>query len=223
MSFGEYVNSKFHSLLHLLSDLILINVLWFLVSALGLFVFTIAPATIGMYTVTYSRIMGYDSSIFRGFFRVFKREFWKSQRVFISFLLIGTIIAVDVYYFYMSFTADQSFFHAFGLFVSVILVLLYLLSLIHIGPVYLHFPGLSTFQLVKYALLFSVGFLFHSFLIIIIIALSLALIFCFPNLFTLIPTILVSLNVYLALYIVKGRYLRLIKNPDSLLIAVLRE
>ncbi|MDI9421929.1 MAG: YesL family protein [Bacillota bacterium] len=206
MSFDADRSGNLRTLLEFLAQLILVNLLWFFVSALGLGIFTLAPATIAMYTLLYRHMRGSAAPTVQGFFGVLKREYWKSQKVFFSVILAGSVLAVDLHYFYVSYLQQPSLLHGCGLFVSLFLVTVYCLSLTQIGPVCIYFPDLSALRTLKYAVLFSLGFLFHSLLIVLLLALSLALILFFPRLWVLVPTILMALNTYLSLLLVHGKY-----------------
>lgn len=212
MEFENYINSKFYAFFEFVSKLIVINLLWFFTSLLGLFVFTIVPATVTSYILIHAHIKGQDFPTSKSFFKVFFSIYWKSQKVALLLLLAGAILVLDIVFFYQRIIANPSMFLMVGLMTSFIIGLMYLFTLIHLGPVFLYFEDLSVLQTLKYAFLFGVGFLFRSAFILLISVATFVIVMMKPILVPLVPTILIAILIYFSLRIVSSRYERLTIN-----------
>lgn len=119
-----------------LLKLVYLNVLWFLLMTLGLGIFGISPATIAMFTVTRKWIMGdADIPVFKTFWKTYKTEFIKGNMLGFLFTVVGFILYVDLMF---VFTIEHSF-ADYLLFPLIMMSLVYVLILLYVLPVYVHY------------------------------------------------------------------------------------
>ena len=155
MSFFEkYTSSKFFTFFELLYYLIILNILWLFTSFLGFIILTIFPASIAVYLFILHRKEVRDFKFFRTFFTIIKREYIKSQKVFIILFFIGLVLISNLMFYYNNLEVLTTL-HFIGLMMTLLMGLAYLLTWIHIIPVYIFFPELKALQMIKYALLLA--------------------------------------------------------------------
>jgi len=87
--------SPFHRFMTLVSNLILLNVLWILTS---LPVFTVGASLSALYSVTIKYVYKEDDSAIRAYFRAFKQNFKQATAIWIPHLLIGLALGAGLYY-----------------------------------------------------------------------------------------------------------------------------
>lgn len=80
--------------LNRLTDLILLNMLWFLCC---LPIFTIGASTCALYEVTMRYALFEEPPIVRTFFEAFKHSFKKATLLFLAFLAAGLFLALDLW------------------------------------------------------------------------------------------------------------------------------
>ncbi|OXS79132.1 YesL family protein [Domibacillus enclensis] len=145
--------SKFYSLLEWIMWLAYLNLLWMGGLAAGLFVLGLFPATVSMFAVIRG-LLKRDSSenkIFHTFVSMYKKEFVKSN-------LIGFIVAAMGLVLYLDFLFIQNMSGVvyYILFTGLIFIsLVYVISLLYIVPVYVHYD-LSFFQYFRHAVLIGI-------------------------------------------------------------------
>ncbi|KHF40530.1 membrane protein [Halalkalibacter okhensis] len=129
-----------------------INLLWILFTALGLVFFGIMPATVSMFTIIRKWFKGEtDTPIFKLFFATYKKEFMKSNLLFIFLFAIAYILYIDFQLLSQMGGIIQLILNA----ILIIVVFAYLIMLAYIIPVYVHYD-LKFFQYMKHALLIGV-------------------------------------------------------------------
>src|SRR5690625_2503870 len=85
-----------------IAKIVYINLLWIVFTLAGLIVFGIFPSTIAL-LVCFKKWLSKnvdenDFPIFKTFFRIYKDEFLKSNRMGILFIIIGFILYIDIAY-----------------------------------------------------------------------------------------------------------------------------
>ncbi|MFU8785650.1 MAG: DUF624 domain-containing protein [Candidatus Izemoplasmataceae bacterium] len=210
--FDRYTNSKFYSFFELLYFLIILNILWLLTSFVGFVVFTLFPATIAVYLFILHRKDERDFKFIRTFLIIIKREYIKSQKLFLVILLMGFIITSNLIFYYNN-LEFLSMLHFIGLVMTLLIGIAYLLTIIHIIPVYIFFHELKTLPMIKYAFLMSFAYLFRSlaslgfFIGLILLSLLVQPIFVFGFISILLLTFCV---------IIEDKYIRLLKGKDRI-------
>jgi uncharacterized membrane protein YesL len=216
MDFERYANSKLYAIFDFIYKLMFINILWFLLSLFGLFILTLAPATIAMYLLINSMINRQEFPIFRSFIKIFKREFFKSQKILGIILLLGLIIYFDISFFYQGILEIGNLFHWFGFWFSVVLILFYSFTLVHLLPIYIYFPHLNASKIVKYAFLMSMSLPIQTITVILINVIIFGIIYFIPSFISFIPILAFAVIAYLSLNVFKAKYVVLAKDSQPL-------
>src|SRR5699024_6696995 len=116
--------------------LIYANLLWMFFTILGIGVFGIMPATVGLFTLLRQWIIGNKAvPAFKTYWHSFRQEFIKTNLFGIIFLAIGYILRIDIIFFK---TSSHLIFQIL-LVVMFCLGLLYFITLLNFFPVYVHF------------------------------------------------------------------------------------
>lgn len=77
-------------------DVLIVNILWVVCS---IPIFTIGASTTAMYYVTLRLARDDDGYTVRSFFKSFKENFKQATIIWLIFLLVGSLLAFDLYYF----------------------------------------------------------------------------------------------------------------------------
>lgn len=145
--------SKFYSLLEWIMWLAYLNLLWMGGLAAGLFVLGLFPATVSMFAVIRG-LLKRDSSenrIFQTFVSTYKKEFVKSNLIGLTVAAMGFVLYLD-----FLFIQNMSGVVYYILFTGLIFIsLVYVISLLYIVPVYVHYD-LSFFQYFRHAVLIGI-------------------------------------------------------------------
>ena len=88
-------DGPFFSVLNRLSDLVILNLLWFLCC---LPVVTIGASTTALYYVTMKIVNDEDAYVAKNFFKSFKENFFQSTIIWIIMVALGVFIYFDFYY-----------------------------------------------------------------------------------------------------------------------------
>ncbi|WP_256941198.1 YesL family protein [Bacillus sp. EAC] len=120
-----------------------VNLLWFLFSIAGLIIFGIFPATVALFTIVRKWIQKEtDFPIWQTFLSVYLNEFKNSNRLGLILISCGTFLVFDAFFI-------QTLEGAFQLVLQVPLLIIsavYLMVLLYIFPVYVHYE----FKLIEY-------------------------------------------------------------------------
>ncbi|GAE33949.1 YesL family protein [Halalkalibacter akibai] len=192
-----------------------LNVLWIAFTLLGLIVLGFMPATAAMFSVLRKWFRGeQDIRLFSTYWQYYKQEFLKINGIGLTLLLIGAILYVDMF-FLVSFSHWVS---TILLFILGVISFCYVIVLIHIFPVYVHFR-LSFFHYFKYALMIGLYQPFRTFLLVIGTVLITYLLFSYPG--TLLLFSGSSVSAYIMWLSLKGydkiahRYGKLLDNTKD--------
>lgn len=218
LDFEKYTNSKLYVVFEFLYKIIFINIFWFVTTVFGLGIFTFMPAVITGYILIASVQHEREFPIFKAFFTIFKKVYIKSQKLFISLGILGVILVFNINFFYQSFLINPSFFHSIGLLLTVVFFIGYIFTCLYTPLIAIHFPRLSVKDTIKLSLLTSVGMLFHTILMIVIIIGLVFLMLSFPAFFPLLPIGAFSLTAYFFLLITRGKFYKMTKGKQPLLV-----
>lgn len=135
-----------------------LNILWIGFTMLGFVVLGIFPATVAMFTIARKFYQGEaDLPIFQQFWKTYKKEFVKTNLFGYTLVIIGAILAFDIYFFYqLEGLVSQILFYVF-----IALTFNFVVMLFYIFPVYVHYD-LKFFQNIKYALIIGMSNPFHT-------------------------------------------------------------
>jgi len=155
-----------------------VNLLWFLFSIAGLIIFGIFPATVALFTIVRKWLLKEtDFPIWQTFLSVYLNEFKNSNRLGLILILCGTFLVFDAFFI-------QTLEGAFQLVLQVPLLIIsaiYLMVLLYIFPVYVHYE----FKLIEYlknAFFLSIYHFHMSLLMLISVAAILFLLLYQPGL-----------------------------------------
>lgn len=216
MDFEKFINSKIYAIFDKIYRFIMINILWFLFSLFGLGIFTFMPATHAVFVMHNSMIQDKDAPILKSFWTIFKKDYWKNQKLFIIFLIIGVILFLDVKLYFHLLTENSTFFMTVGFWISCMFVLLYLITFIHVFMLNLYFPDLSTFKKIKNAFIFAIIMPFRSLFVLIISVASIIFVIWYQFLVPLIFFALASILAYITIKVMKPKYNKLLKERKSI-------
>lgn len=119
-----------------ITRLVYLNILWGLFMILGFIIFGFFPATIAMFAVVRKWIMGdTEIPVFTTFWSIYKKEFWKSNLLGLIFYISAYVIYID-YLFLQGTMSGVSKIISFPL---LIVTLLYLLMLLYVFPIFVHY------------------------------------------------------------------------------------
>ncbi|KQB94496.1 putative membrane protein [Geobacillus sp. PA-3] len=125
-----------YRLMDWISKMALLNILWIVFTALGLFVFGFFPATIAMFAVVRKWIyVGDDVPAVKVFWSSYKREFLKSNLLGLAVFAIGGVLYIDFLFVRHALTGPISLLYA----PLMILMLIFLFMLFYIPPIFVHY------------------------------------------------------------------------------------
>jgi len=139
-----------------------LNVLWLLFSVVGLIIFGFFPATVAMFSIVRRSILKENVPIFHTFWTVYKREFIKSN-------LLGLILSIIAYIFYVDLIFLKSTSGLIQLLYAPMLVMsfIYILMLLYVFPVYVQYD-IKVLQVIKNSFLIMVLYPFFTIIMIIV-------------------------------------------------------
>ncbi|OYD08457.1 YesL family protein [Paludifilum halophilum] len=129
-----------------------VNLLWILFTLVGLVLFGAVPATAAMFQVIRKWVMGNgDIPIFATFWKTYRSEFITVNLLWLILVGIGFVLYVDFLYF----GSMGGFAFQWLQFAIVSVFLMYLITLMYIFPVFVHYE-LKTLQFIKYAFILGI-------------------------------------------------------------------
>ncbi len=216
MDFEKYINSKLHSIFKVVFYLLTLNLIFLFSSILGIVIFTFMPSLIALYIMCNSLLKNKEFPVFKAFFAIFKKEYVKSQKLFLFFVTAGIILYFDLQFFYSR--LDNGLIYIIALWVMALLAVIYVITFINVASVYINLPRLTVYETIKVSLLFSIGNLFHSLLILIISVGFLVLVTYLPFLSSLIILFYFSTIACFTIFILRKKFAKLTNSNESLTI-----
>lgn len=130
-----------------------VNLLWVLFTLVGLVLFGFFPATVALFTIIRKWIIGQQNEvlIFNTFWKIYRKEFLKSNLIGLIIIFVGYILYVD--FLFLS-TLTGPFANVMSL-LFITTLLLYGITVLYIFPVYVHYE-IKLMHCFKYA--FIIGF-----------------------------------------------------------------
>ncbi|CAM4056575.1 YesL family protein [Lederbergia lenta] len=161
MKLGGFDGLFFRSC-EVISKLAYVNALWFLFTVIGLGVFGIAPATVALFTINRKWMLGEtDVPIFNTYWKVYRKEFLKSNLLGLALMIVGFILYVDLAY-----LPTEGFVYTIIRYAIIAVSFVFLIVLLYIFPVYVHFNG-NLRKYFKYALVCGLSYPHFTFMMII--------------------------------------------------------
>lgn len=170
---GNFFNldSKFSIIMGRVGDLILLNILWILCC---IPIVTIGASTTALYYVTMKMTKNEESYITKDFFKSLKQNFKQSTIIWLILLGIGLILLLDMYILRLSNLSYENYIMPVFFFLG----LIYLFILMYVFPILAKFDNTVKNTFIN-SLLFSIKYLPMTFLLILIIAGSMAIAYIF--------------------------------------------
>lgn len=129
-----------------------LNLLWLLFTLVGLFFFGIMPSTVAMFAII--RKWNRDEnevSIFKTFWKIFRQEFVKVNRIGLILFLVGYLFSVK----FQILGTQSALVYQMAQFSVVIVLALIMIIFLYLFPIYVHFE-LKTMQYLKWALIIAI-------------------------------------------------------------------
>lgn len=187
------MTGRFLRISEVIAKMAYVNLLWILFTVLGLGLFGLMPATVGLFSVTRKWVIGEkDIPVFATFWKNYRKEFFNSNLLGIILFAIGYILYVDLTYL----PTDGILFTIIrgGL---IVCGLLFLIILLYIFPVYVHYKWNKRMYL-KYALLLGASYPHFTLCIFIGMAVLYFALIAIPG---LIPFFSISILSYIIMWI----------------------
>ncbi len=218
MDFERYANSKIYAFFDVLYKLMVINILWFFSTIIGFGILTLFPATVSLFILIHSIIKEKEFPLIKSFWAVFKKEYFRAQKVFLIFGLISIVFYFNLRIYYEQIINQANFISSIGFWITILLIFLFLLTLTQLFFMFLYFPDFKLFKTIKYAFLFALAFPFRSILILLIMGIGLILLMVFQILIPLSFLLLISMITYLSIKIMTPKYAKILKEKEALTI-----
>jgi len=167
--------NKINDIFNWIARLAYLNLLWMFFIVLGGIVFGFIPSTVAMFSIIRKWLDHEDVPVIHHYFKIYKKEFIKSNFLGMILGLVGIFIYVD-----------SQLILSFNGFIKIILLgsfmtvtILYLLVLFYIFPLFVHYKN-GVLQYIKIALLIGISYPIKSLLMGISILSMLFICFVFP-------------------------------------------
>ncbi|PAV31166.1 hypothetical protein CIL05_00455 [Virgibacillus profundi] len=155
-------DSKLMQFMEWLTRLVHVQLIWILFCLVGLVIGGLFPATIGMFAIIRKQIRGeHDFPVFKTFLNLFKSAFVKANLLGWGMVLLG----VSIYYYLQLFGQLGGVASIALVAIVFTLALLYLMTMLFIIPVYVHFD-VSVPEVVKHAGIIAVSHPLHVLLMV---------------------------------------------------------
>jgi uncharacterized membrane protein YesL len=144
----------------LILKLVYVHLLWLVFTLIGLVLFGIGPATMAMFSVVRQWIRGNeDISTFREFKKAYKFHFKEGNQLFFLYGISGWILYIDLLY--VESPAVRAAVIAAGI--------LYLVSLLYVPCIMVHYEMRTLFKKIKYAVFLGVAYFQYTLVLLVIL------------------------------------------------------
>lgn len=163
-----------------ISNLAYLNLLWIIFTVMGVGVMGIAPATAALFAVIRQLLQaeGGKVAITKSFFNYYRRDFFRVNGVFYALVAVGLVLVVDSFFL----ARIDGFLASVLLFPIYILGIMYLIIIVFIFPVFVHYEE-TWYNYLKQAFLIGMIRPLHALLIIVLSAVSFLLMYKYTPLF----------------------------------------
>ncbi|WP_245548491.1 YesL family protein [Gracilibacillus lacisalsi] len=186
-----------------------LNMLWIAFTLLGLIFFGIMPATIAMFAVVRKWVLKeYDIPVFETFFKQYKSNFLRANLFGLVIYIIGYFLSVFLKY---TGLMNHSSLYPVLLGIFVIAAFLYVMLVLYIAPVYVHYQ-LRFWQYIRYAVSIGAVNLHYSICAITVLAGIYFASLKFPGI-TLFFSF--SVSAYVAMFIIHIGFSQLLKKQQE--------
>lgn len=187
---GSFMKSGIYRIMDYIARLMILNVLVLIISFSLFLIFkdqywpliitglTFIPSLVALFSVMKNYEDGNDPSVFKPFFKAFIKYYVKS----IIFTIIVGIIAILLVNSLTVFAKNynQSVANIIGYYLTISLIFVFILILVHIPLVIVNFEDLTIYQYLKLAIVLSFKDILLSFLLVVIVAVTVITSLVFP-------------------------------------------
>lgn len=147
------LSGNFFKMSEWISRLAYANILWVFFTLVGLIFFGFMPATVALFTVVRKWVKGEnDVPVFSLFYKMYRKEFLKSNKLGLILFLFGYILYID-----LAFIPAEGMFYTLVRMGVLVISFLYIIVLLYIFPVYVHYDWKISLYL-KYAFILGVSY-----------------------------------------------------------------
>ncbi len=183
-----------------ISRLAYINILWLLFTLAGLIVFGLMPSTVALFTVVRKWVLGQkDVTVFSLFWNTYRKEFVKSNILGVVLVIFGYVLYVD-----LVFIPAEGIFYTLVRFGVLVISFLFLIVLLYIFPVYVHYEWKINMYL-KYAFILGASYPHLTFGMMISLLILYTILTIIPG---IIPFFSVSLLALIIMWIANQVFLK---------------
>ena len=135
---GNITFEKILRVSEVIMDFVLLNIMWFGCTALGLVFFGWAPSTVALLTIVRDKIMkneDSDYSIIKYFWKIYRQEFIKANMLGCTLLILFTMVSINK----MNFELQSEIIFKFLTIISIIAKVIICAIPLYTFPLYVHY------------------------------------------------------------------------------------
>lgn len=135
---GNITFEKILRVSEVIMDFVLLNIMWFGCTALGLVVFGWAPSTVALLTIVRDKIMKKEDSdynVIKYFWKIYRKEFIKSNVLGCTILILFIMVSINK----MNFELQSEIIFKFLTIISIIAKIIICIIPFYIFPLYVHY------------------------------------------------------------------------------------
>ncbi len=186
----RFMNSAVYRIFDYLARLVLLNLLNFLVSLsflllfiddawsplvstlvmVGILSITFFPAIIATFSVIKGYEDGKTTAIFKPYFLAFKKYYLKTLGLGIILLVSAFLLTNSLFVFYNNYQTSVA--NMVGFYLTIAIILVFILSVVHLPIMIVHFDDLSIMQYIKLSITMGFKDIIFSFLMLVVVAVT---------------------------------------------------
>jgi uncharacterized membrane protein YesL len=187
--------------------LLILNILWIVFSAMGLFILGLFPATTALFGVIRKEIITADTQnvpTIKSFWEIYKTEFLRSNLLGYIYTIFGVLLFFDLRVLHH---LNSSVLNYFFIIVTYIIILFYSLTFFYLFPILVHFQ-LRILDYIKYSVILMFARPMQALILIVSLFTSYYLFLFLPGLIPLMGISLIS-------FIIMKTAIRSFPRPDT--------
>lgn len=214
MKMEKFYNSIFYKTCEKIYQLVVLNMLTFIVIIAGLGVFTLFPAIVSLIVMLKSCKHENNIPLFKTYFKIFIKEYKKAELLSLFYFILVIFGIVNTYYFYCWTLESTNIILGILYYLSLVIDVIIIFTIINACFVYVYFPYLTKKKIFKYAFTL-IAYIMWKFLVLLVILIG--LIYLNALFIYIMPFISISLYCYCFYLLVDNDYYKIIlKDKKSL-------
>lgn len=208
----KLINSGFYRFCEKLYVLIILNFISFVLIVLGLGVVTTLPVLVSLVLVLKDYKSNESFPFVKVFFKCFKDNFKKTFKLSLPYTGLICLFIFNTYYFYSWTNESSALYYSLSYYFCLFVDVLILLSFINCAFIYVYFPYLTYKKMLKYSLVLLKVLVLKMIIMLLLLVgfLYLAVLFV-----PFLPTILISLYIFIMNIMVSNTYSRIIAKDEK--------